>query len=107
MPAESLREGGRYQLVQSREQVTKLLRSALEGDGSWPDWHLLWEQHPLVDWLLDALGASYARHEAPVLRVASLPPAPSSCQFLFPAVVSLVYSQLDGLRLAPRSVGAW
>ena len=75
LPAESRSEGGRYQLVQSREQVTKLLRSALEGDGSWPDWHLLWEQHPLVDWLLDALGASYARHEAPVLRLASLPPA--------------------------------
>jgi ERCC4-related helicase len=75
LPAEARSEGGRYQLVQSREQVTKLLRSALEGDGSWPEWHLLWEQHPLVDWLLDALGASYARHEAPVLRLASLPPA--------------------------------
>lgn len=75
LPAEALREDGRatYQLVQSREEVAKRLRRALEGDGSWPEWHLLWEQHPLVEWLLDALAAAYARHEAPVLRVPSLP----------------------------------
>ncbi|MFT3770142.1 MAG: SNF2-related protein [Minicystis sp.] len=73
LPAEALRDGGPYQLVQSREEVKKRLRRALEGDGSWPEWHLLWEQHPLVDWLLDALAASYARHEAPVVRIPALP----------------------------------
>ncbi|WP_437737334.1 SNF2-related protein [Sorangium sp. So ce1335] len=73
LPAEAVREDAPYQLVQSREEVAKRLRRALEGDGSWPEWHLLWEQHPLVDWLLDALAASYARHEAPVLRIPSMP----------------------------------
>ena len=112
LPAESLREGGRYQLVQSREQVTKLLRSALEGDGSWPDWHLLWEQHPLVDWLLDALGASYARHEAPVLRLASL--QPSQAFFLVsaqqynhesePVYASFFAVALEGKLLAEAAV---
>lgn len=73
LPAEAVPDNGIYQLVQSREEVTKRLRSALEGDGSWPVWHLLWEQHPLVEWLLDALAASYSRLEAPVLRAASVP----------------------------------
>jgi hypothetical protein len=73
LPAEAVPANGIYQLVQSREEVAKRLRGALEGDGSWPAWHLLWEQHPLMEWLLDALAASYSRLEAPVLRLASLP----------------------------------
>ena len=73
LPSEAIPANGIYQLVQSRDEVAKRLRGALEGDGSWPAWHLLWEQHPLMEWLLDALAASYSRLEAPVLRLASLP----------------------------------
>lgn len=72
LPAEAVPDNGTYQLVQSRGEVAKRLRKALESDGSWPDWHLLWEQHPLLDWMLDALAVSYARLEAPVLRIGSL-----------------------------------
>ena len=74
LPDEAVPANGTYALVASRDEIARRLRSALEGDGAWPDWHLLWEQHPLMEWLLDALAASYARHEAPVLRVHSLPP---------------------------------
>lgn len=73
LPSEAVADNGVYQLVQSRDEIAKRLRAALEGDGSWPSYHLLWEQHPLVEWLLDALAASYARMEAPVLRVPALP----------------------------------
>ncbi len=73
LPAEAVPENGVYQLVQSKDEIARRLRAALEGDGSWPTFHLLWEQHPLLEWLLDALAASYARMEAPVLRVPSLP----------------------------------
>ncbi len=73
LPAEALRGDKPYQLVESRDEVVRRLRSALEGDGSWPEWHLLWDQHPLVAWLLDALAASYARLEAPVVTVPALP----------------------------------
>lgn len=72
LPTEAIPEKGTYQLVQSREEVATRLLKALEDDGSWPEWHLLWEQHPLMDWMLDALAASYARLEAPVLRIRSL-----------------------------------
>jgi len=61
-----------YRLVEGRDLVQTKLRSALDDEGRWPEWHLLWEQHPLVDWVLDALGSAYARLEAPVLRVPSL-----------------------------------
>ncbi len=55
-----------------RDLVATKLRAALDAEGRWPDWHLLWEQHPLIDWLLDALGSAYARGEAPLLRITSL-----------------------------------
>jgi len=64
--------GQPYRLVMGRDLVATKLRAALDAEGRWPDWHLLWEQHPLVDWLLDALGAAYARGDAPLLRVSSL-----------------------------------
>ncbi len=112
LPAEAVREDGRYQLVQSRDEVTKLLRGALEGDGSWPDWHLLWEQHPLVDWLLDALASSYARHEAPVIRLGGIPAA--STYFLVsaqqynlesePVFASWFAVQTDGQRILDAHV---
>jgi ERCC4-related helicase len=56
-----------YQLVMERDVVASKLRAALDNEGRWPDWHLLWEQHPLVDWLFDALGSAYARGQAPLL----------------------------------------
>ncbi|KYF78232.1 hypothetical protein BE11_12315 [Sorangium cellulosum] len=91
LPAEALPDNGTYQLVQSRDEVARRLRSALEGDGSWPEWHLLWEQHPLVEWLLDALAASYARLEAPVLRAPAVPKG--SAFFLLSALLYNTESQ--------------
>jgi ERCC4-related helicase len=73
LPREAVPGSGQpYRLVMGREQVSKKLRDALDSEGRWPDWHLLWEQHPLVEWLLDALGSAYARGEAPLLRVPAL-----------------------------------
>jgi ERCC4-related helicase len=70
LPREAVPEKGKpYKLVMGRAVVAEKLRSALEDEGRWPEWHLLWEQHPIVDWLLDSLGAAYARGEAPLLRV--------------------------------------
>lgn len=91
LPAEAVPDNGTYQLVQSRAEVAKRLRSALEGDGRWPDWHLLWEQHPLLEWLLDALAASYARLEAPVLRAPAVPKG--SAFFLINALLYNTESQ--------------
>lgn len=64
--------GEPYRLVMGRDLVATKLRAALDAEGRWPDWHLLWEQHPLVDWLLDALGSAYARGDAPLVRIQAL-----------------------------------
>lgn len=73
LPREALPpKGTPYRLAMGRELVAAKLRTALDEEGRWPDWHLLWEQHPLVEWLLDALGAAYARGEAPLLRIPAL-----------------------------------
>lgn len=73
LPREAVPEAGKpYRLVMGRDIVSSKLRAALDEEGRWPDWHLLWEQHPIVEWLLDALGSAYARGEAPLLRVPSL-----------------------------------
>lgn len=74
LPEESLPpKNGPLQLVARHAVVQEKIREALESDdGAWPEWHLLWEQHPLMEWLLDTLAAAYARHEAPVLVVPQL-----------------------------------
>ncbi len=73
LPREAVpKRGDRYRLVMGRELVATKLRTALDEEGRWPDWHLLWEQHPLVEWIFDALGSAYARGEAPLLRVPTL-----------------------------------
>lgn len=74
LPAEGLPARDEpFKLVAKHSVVKEKIREALESDdGAWPEWHLLWEQHPLMDWLLDTLAAAYARHEAPVLLVPKL-----------------------------------
>lgn len=61
-----------YRLVLQRDVVADKLRAALEKEGRFPAHHLLWEQHPLFDWLLDALAAAYARGEAPLVQAPKL-----------------------------------
>ncbi|MFW5876532.1 MAG: helicase-related protein [Myxococcota bacterium] len=56
-----------YRLVADRDFVQAHIDDTREAEGQWPHWHLLWEQHPLVEWLLDSLGALYARNEAPLI----------------------------------------
>jgi ERCC4-related helicase len=88
LPIEALpAENEPFRLVASHAVVKEKIREALESDdGTWPAWHLLWEQHPLMEWLLDTLGAAYARHEAPLLIAPKL--GKQSALFLFATLVS-------------------
>lgn len=87
LPDESLPDkNGAFKLVAKHQVVQEKIRAALESDdGAWPEWQLLWEQHPLMEWLLDTLAAAYARHEAPVLIV---PQLAERSLFLFSTLVS-------------------
>ena len=56
-------------LTAERDRVMQALDDARKKDGDWPEWQLLWEQHPVCEWIDDSLLASFERHEAPVLRL--------------------------------------
>lgn len=40
-------------------------------DRMWPKLHLLWEQHPVVEWINDKVLAAFRRHEAPVITISN------------------------------------
>jgi hypothetical protein len=73
LPPELLqqREGKQVvlKLTTDRQRVMDALETARQREDSWPEWQLLWEQHPVCEWLDDALVAAFDRHEAPVLRL--------------------------------------
>lgn len=56
-------------LTADRQRVMDSLEAARRKKGEWPEWQLLWEQHPVCEWLDDALVAAFDRHEAPVLQM--------------------------------------
>lgn len=87
LPDESLPEKNQaFKLVAKHDVVQEKIRDALESDdGAWPEWQLLWEQHPLMEWLLDTLAAAFARHEAPLLL---LPKLGEKSYFLVSTLVS-------------------
>jgi ERCC4-related helicase len=56
-------------LTTDRKLVMEALEQARQNEGDWPEWQLLWEQHPVCEWLDDTLVATFDRHEAPVLQL--------------------------------------
>jgi ERCC4-related helicase len=97
MPEEAVpgRQGSKgrepYRLVADRGVVTEQIQAARDNEGEWPAYHLLWEQHPLMEWLLDSLAAVYARNEAPVLLAPDL--GKHRGVYLFTSLVSNENSQ--------------
>ena len=80
-----------YRLIADRRLVMEQIASARERTGEWPPHGLLWEQHPLMEWLLDALAAAYARNEAPLLSAPRL--GAQRGLYLFTTLVSNQRSQ--------------
>lgn len=70
LPPELQREsGGRFKLTTDRKFLMRELQQAREHTDAWPEWHLLWEMHPICEWLCDRLVAHMSRHAAPIVRV--------------------------------------
>ncbi len=57
-------------LTVDRSLVMKALENAREDEQKWPEWQLFWERHPIAEWMADRVLGEFARHEAPMLRVA-------------------------------------
>lgn len=70
LPPELQRDGAnRYKLTTDRRFLMTELQRARERSDAWPEWHLLWELHPVSEWLCDRLVAHMSRHAAPLVRV--------------------------------------
>ena len=92
LPDELLKGRDRFRLTIDRKRVMEGLQKAREDDSQWPEWELLWPQHPIFEWLDDQVLAAFGRHEAPVLRV-SQGLEPGTSAFLFQGLYSNKRSQ--------------
>lgn len=92
LPPELQRDRGRFKLTIDRAFLMRELQRAREHTDAWPEWHLLWELHPVSEWLCDRLVAHMSRHAAPVLRIPQGVDAGRAC-FLVQAVISNRRSQ--------------
>lgn len=70
LPPELRENGDVFKLTSDRKRVMAALAATRKTPNRWPEWQLLWEQHPVMSWLDDRVLSSFSRHEAPVVRVA-------------------------------------
>jgi superfamily II DNA or RNA helicase len=79
MPSDVLPPDYRLHLTTDRVRVKASIKQSRES-GAWPDVQLLWDLHPIVEWLNFKLLVSFGRHQAPVVP---LPLALSAGETLF------------------------
>jgi ERCC4-related helicase len=87
LPPELSRKDALIRLTSDRKRVMDSLSKARKAEGDWPEWELLWDQHPVLEWVHDRVAASLGRHEAPVLVARQGLPAESAA-FVFQGVLS-------------------
>ena len=56
-------------LCADRDKIQEEIARCRKEDRVWPDLHLLWELHPVLEWINDKVIAAFRRHEAPVLHI--------------------------------------
>lgn len=56
-------------LTADRDKIQEEIARCRKEDSEWPKLHLLWEQHPVAEWINDKVLAAFRRHEAPVIVI--------------------------------------
>ena len=70
LPKEVLPENQCFELSDNNKDVQNAIRNAaLNPNSSWPTLQLLWELHPVTQWMEDWAIGSFGRHAAPVISV--------------------------------------
>lgn len=70
LPREVLPRDGQFRLSSDRQRVQKAIIEAADNpNSSWPELQLLWELHPVVQWVEDMAISSMGRHSAPILTL--------------------------------------
>lgn len=92
LPPEVLPESGQIHLSADSTRIEKEINRCRESENSWPEVQLLWEQHPILEYLNDKVLASFARQQAPVMEMGEDLPT-GECVFLVYAVIPNLKSQ--------------
>jgi hypothetical protein len=69
LPPEVLPDGGQLNLIQSKERMQQEINRCRESENAWPSVHLLWEQHPFLEYLNDKVVSAFGRQQAPILEL--------------------------------------
>ena len=63
LPSEALPEDGRIHFTTSRERVKKAIKDSRAEESNWPRIHLLWDLHPVMEWLNFKLMVAFGRKQ--------------------------------------------
>jgi hypothetical protein len=74
LPSEILAEDKLWVLTTDRGAVMRDIRACRKEEQRWPRVHLLWQQHPAMEWLHDKILFAFGRHDAPVVEIPKLKP---------------------------------
>jgi superfamily II DNA or RNA helicase len=77
LPSEIVTEDKLWVLTSDRDAVMRDIRACRKEEQRWPRVHLLWQQHPAMEWLHDKILFAFGRHDAPVVEVPKLKPGES------------------------------
>lgn len=72
MPDEVVRDDKRLFLTTDRAKVKTEIAKCRSEELKWPDVHLLWDLHPIVEWLDYKLLVEFGRKQAPIVSLGSL-----------------------------------
>lgn len=72
MPKEAIPNKKEFHLTTNRDEVQKAIVEARKKQGQWPAKQLLWEQHPLFNWLIERVIVHFDKNEAPLITVPTL-----------------------------------
>jgi len=67
LPGEIFPSSREFLLTTDRKEVEKDYRKCRTEENTWPKTHLLWDLHPVAEWINDKLTSKFGRHEAPVV----------------------------------------
>jgi hypothetical protein len=74
-----------------QQAIADARKRAKQGESSWATEQLLWELHPVMQWLLDKVMCRFLRHEAPLIVATKL--GKGHAAYLFQGVLSNRRSQ--------------
>lgn len=76
LPHEAIPPRWEFSLTTDRDRIQAAMaearRRAREGENSWPHEQLLWELHPMMQWLLEKVLIRFDRHAAPIVVAPSI-----------------------------------